>query len=111
MSNYHQIKEKELKTTEKYSEKKMNRYINLHKILLKLYSKIFFWSISLIPIIVMPIIFDMTDYYIIFLFTHFLFWYFKGDKMYHKDCDGDIEEIKTTIQVLEDIKYEKNIKK
>jgi hypothetical protein len=52
MPNYHEIKEKELETTKDYSDKKLRRYIKLHKILLSLYSKLFFWVISFIPMLV-----------------------------------------------------------
>lgn len=106
--NYHDIKQKELETTKDYSEKRLKRYIKLHKILLSLYSKLFFWSISFIAMMIYPIIFGETDLYLLFIFVHFLFWYFKGEKMYHNDCDKDIEELELTILVLEDIKKERN---
>lgn len=107
MPNYYQIREKELKTTEDYSKKRFKRYLKLHKILLSLYSKLFFWSISFLPMIILPILFGQAELFPILIIAHFLFWYFKGDKMYHKDCDSDIEELKLTIQVLEDIMSEK----
>lgn len=108
MANYHSIRQKELETTQDYSEKKFNRYIKSHKILKSLYSELFFWSISLLPMIVFPIFMggDIGTFGF-FFFVHFLFWYFKGQKIYHKDCDGDIEILELTIEVLEDIKKEK----
>ena len=57
----------------------------------------------------LPFIFEQYDMYLLCLIVHFLFWEFKGEKMYHKDCYKDIEELELTIQVLEDIKKEKFI--
>jgi hypothetical protein len=107
MPNYHEIKEKELETTKDYSDKKLRRYIKLHKILLSLYSKLFFWIISFIPMMLFPILAGEIDLLLLFLFAHFLFWYFKGDKMYHKECDKDIEDLRLTIEVLEDIQKDR----
>ena len=107
--DYHNIKEKELETTKDYSDKKLRRYIKVHKILLSLYSKLFFWSISFIVMMIFPIIFGQTDLYLLFIFVHFLFWYFKGEKMYHKDCDKDVEDLRLTIEVLEDIQKERKL--
>jgi hypothetical protein len=106
--NYHDIKNKEIETTKDYSEKKFRIYIKSHKILLSLYSKWVFWFSSFIPIIVIPIIFGDINLYPIFVFAHFLYWYFKGEAKYHKDCDQEIEEIELTIIVLEDIQKERN---
>ena len=46
MKNYHQLREEELKTTEKYSDKKLKRYIRAHKILLKVSGQFTFWILS-----------------------------------------------------------------
>jgi len=105
--NYHTIKEKELETTKNYSDKRFNRYLRFHKILRGLYSELFFWSISLVPFIIVSV-FLLQDSYLFFLIVHFLFWKFKGEKMYHKDCDKDIEELELTIEVLKDIQKERN---
>jgi hypothetical protein len=105
--NYHDIKRKELETTKDYSDKKFRIYVKSHKILLSLYSKLFFWVVSIIPMMLIPILFGNSDLLLLFLFVHFLFWYFKGDKMYHKECDKEIEELILTIQVLEDIQKER----
>ena len=109
MSKYHQIKEKELETTKDYSNKKLDRYIRFHRILRGIYSEWFFWSISIMPFMIYPLLIDNTiGMWIFFTFSHMLFWYFKGEKMYHKDCDSDIEELELTIEVLEDIQKERN---
>lgn len=110
MPNYYQIREKELETTKDFSLKKFNRYLKAHKILRSLYTELFFWSVSLIPIIVFPIFMDGgVGTFALFFFVHFLFWYFKGQRMYYTDCKNDIEELDVTIEVLLDIKKEKYI--
>jgi hypothetical protein len=106
MDKYHTIREEELETTKYYSESKFNAYIRFHRILRKLYSKFFFWSVSIIPFFIM-VVFFLKEAYLFFLFIHFIFWKFFGEKMYHKQCDKDIEGLDITIEVLEDIKKEK----
>jgi archaellum biogenesis protein FlaJ (TadC family) len=109
MKNYHDIKEKEFWVTKDYSEERFNRYLRFHKNLKGLYSELFFWSISIVPFIIVSV-FLLQESYLFFLIVHFLFWKFKGQKMYHKACDKDIEELELTIQVLEDIQKERNEK-
>jgi len=53
------------------------------------------------------VVFILKEAYLFFLFIHFLFWKFLGEKMYHKQCDKDIEGLDITIEVLEDIRKEK----
>lgn len=106
MENYNEIREKELETTKDYNEKKFNRYLTIHKILRNLYSDFFFWSVSLIPFIIFSFFF-LHGSYLFFLISHFIFWEFKGKKIYHKYCVEDIEELEMVIQVLKDIQKEK----
>jgi hypothetical protein len=108
--NYHEIKESLLESTKDYSDKKLKRYIIFHRILFALYSEFTFWFISLIPFIIIPIIFNQTQGYLFFLFVNYLYWVFWGQKNYHKECDEDIEELCLIIEVLEDIKKERNEK-
>jgi hypothetical protein len=105
--NYHDVRQKELETTKNLSLKGMNRYIKFHRILLSMYSKIVFWSLSFIIVMLLPLIFGQSDMYLLCLIVHFIFWHVVGEKMYHRDCDKEIEELELTIQVLEDIKKEK----
>ena len=86
MDKYHSIKEKELETTKDYSEERFNRYLRSHRILRKLYSELFFWSISILPFIIVSV-FLLQDSYLFFLIVHFLFWYFKGEKI-QKERNG-----------------------
>jgi hypothetical protein len=55
--NYHEIKEKELLATEKFSSKKLNRYIWFCKFIGKMLTENFFWLISAIPFFIIPSIF------------------------------------------------------
>lgn len=107
MSNYHDIRKKEIEITKNYSLKAMNRYIKFHRILLSMYSKIVFWSLTFIITMMFPFIFGQHDLYLFCLIVHFIFWVLIGERMYHKDCDKEIEDIELTIQVLEEIKKEK----
>ena len=106
--NYHDIKQNELKTTENYSDRKFKNYLRVHYILLSLFSNLFFWAISFIPFVILPIFTGQTNLYGLFLFAHLLFWKIYAEKKYHELCDKDREELELTIEVLEDIKKERN---
>jgi hypothetical protein len=47
--------------------------------------------------------------FLLYTFLHFIFWFFWGKKKYHRDCDDERDNLKLTIQVLEDIKEERNL--
>lgn len=104
MITYYEIREKELTLTASYSERKFNSYVNLHKLLLKLYSEKFFWSLSAIPFILSSY---FTGWYLLFLIGHFFFWILKEQKDYLKLCEADIHELELTILVLEDLRKER----
>jgi len=108
MANYHTIKAHEEETTKNYSEKKMRRYMKAHKILLAVYSELFFWGISWIPFILFPLIFGLPQsFYLAYVLGHFLMWEFRLKKEYHKMCDSDISELCITLEVLKDIQKER----
>ena len=113
--NYHEIKEKELISTEKFSSKKLNRYIWLCKFLEKMLTENFFWVISAIPFFIIPSIFISIGFFeldpmTIFLFTivHFLFWIIKGRKEALKVINETLPELEILIEVLKDIRNERN---
>lgn len=108
MMNYHDIKRNELKTTENYSDRKFKNYLRVHYILLSLFSYLFFWAISFFPFAVLPIFTGQTHLYGLFLFTHLLYWKLYAEKKYYELCAKDIEELKLSIEVLEDIQNERN---
>ena len=114
MKSYEEIKEKELITTEKLSIKQLDRYIWFCKFLKKMLTENFFWIISAIPFFIIPSIFISIGFFeldtmTIFLFTivHFLFWFIKGRKEAIKVIDETLPELEITIDVLEDIRKER----
>jgi hypothetical protein len=110
MKNYHDIKQNELENTKSFSSKELNKYIKSHKILLKFYSEEFFWSLSFIVFMLFALILSNTsNMFLLYTFLHFIFWFFWGKKKYHRDCDDERDNLKLTIQVLEDIKEERNL--
>lgn len=112
MEDYQRIREIELERTKDYSNRKFNWYFRAHKLLRFLYSELFFWSISLLSMLIFPILFGSSlQMYILFFFAHFLFWFIKGESMYHKDCDEDLKLIDTTIKALRELKRERNATK
>ena len=115
MKNYNEIKNEELIVTKHYSDKKLDRYIWNCKFLRKLFSETFFWIISCIPFIIIPGIFILIgflelDIITVFLFTlsHLLFWLLKGKKEAIKVISETLPELELTIEVLEDIRKERN---
>jgi hypothetical protein len=115
MKNYNEIKNKELIVTKHYSDKKLDKYIWNCKFLRKLFGETFFWIISCIPFIIIPGIFILIgflelDIITVFLFTfsHLLFWLLKGKKEAIKVISETLPELELTIEVLEDIRKERN---
>ena len=111
MKNYNEIKEEESEKTKNYSDKSLNIYIRSLKFIRGLYSELFFWIISLIPFSIFPLIIGPTiNIFLTYLVVHFFYWSLWGKKKYHQMCDKDVEELNLVIQVLEDIKKERNEK-
>jgi Ca2+/Na+ antiporter len=113
--NYNEIKEEELIKTEKFSSKQLNRYIWFCKIPEKMLTENFFWVISAIPFILFPSVFIWLGFFelnvmTIFLFTivHFLFWIIKGRKEALKVINETLPELEILIEVLKDIRNERN---
>jgi len=107
--NYHEIKEKELKTTKDYSNRKLSRYIKSHKILLKISSEFFFWSLSFIIFMIYPFLLDNTlGMSLFFLISHLVYWKWWGTKWYYKEMNDLVKELELTIEVLQDIQQERS---
>jgi hypothetical protein len=113
--NYHEIKEKELIATEKFTIKQLNRYIWFCKFIGKMLTENFFWLISAIPFIIFPSVFIWLGFFnldvtTVFLFTtiHFLYWVIKGKKEAIKIIDETLPELEILIEVLKDIRNERN---
>jgi len=115
MKNYHEIKKDELIVTEHYSNKKLDKYIWNCKVLRKLFSETFFWIVSFIPFCIIPSVFIYLGFFeldvtTVFMFTlfHFVFWFLKGKKEANKVISETLPELELTIEVLEDIRKERN---
>jgi len=107
--NYQEIKQKELETTKDYSNSRLSRYIKSHKILLRVSSEFFFWSISFIMFMIYPLLLDNTlGMSLFFLISHLVYWKLWGTKWYHKEMNTLVKELELTIEVLQDIKKERN---
>jgi thiosulfate reductase cytochrome b subunit len=115
MKSYQEIKEEELIITENYSNKKLDRYIWLSKTLRKFFNENFLWSISIIPYAVIPSIFVYLGFFkwepvtiFLFVLVHFLYWTIKGKKDTRKFIEENLPELDISIEVLEDIRKERN---
>ena len=115
MKNYNEIKNEELIVTKHYSDKKLDKYIWNCKFLRKLFGENFFWIVSFIPFIIIPGIFILIGFLeldiitiLLFIITHLIFWLLKGKKEAIKIISETLPELELTIEVLEDIKKERN---
>lgn len=116
MKSYYEIKEEESEVTKDYSEKKLNKYIRICKFIRNMYDERLFWTVSLIPLFVIPMIFHFLGFLpitpiisLIFIASHFLFWQLKGKKEVKKMIDEIMPEINMAIRALEEIREERNV--
>ena len=106
--NYHDVKNQELKNTKDFSDKKLERYIKAHKVLLNLSSEFFFWFLSFVVFMLYPIFLDnTTGVYLFFLVSHLFYWKLLGLKWYNKEMTSFVDELELTIEVLKDIQTER----
>jgi hypothetical protein len=106
--NYHDVKNQELKNTKDFSDKKLERYLKAHKVLLNLSSEFFFWSLSFIIFMLYPLLLDSTTgVYLFFLVSHLFYWRWLGLKWYNKEMTSFVDELELTIEVLKDIQTER----
>lgn len=115
MKSREEIKEEELITTKDFNDKKLRRYILLCKFIKRAYSEQLFWMVSIIPLFLIPFLFHISGALpltpiiaLIFVATHFLYWHFHGKKDVRKMIDDIMPEIDITIEVLKEIKDERN---
>ncbi len=107
--NYHKIKELESKTTQNYSDSKLSVYISLHKVLLFFTSNVFFWSFSMAAFLIVPFFINNTLIaYLITLLFHLCSWEFYLKEYSQNLTSKEKYELELTIQVLNDIKKERN---
>jgi len=115
MKSYQEVKNDELIVTKHYSKRKLDRYIWFCMFIRKYLNENFFWIISCIPFIIIPGIFILIGFLeldiitiLLFIITHLIFWLLKGKKEAIKIISETLPELELTIEVLEDIKKERN---
>jgi hypothetical protein len=116
MESYNEVKSKELEVTKDYSNKKLNKYIMSCKLLNTfMFNEVFIWIVSLITFAIIPSIFILLGFFdldslTIWMFgiTHFIYWIFVGSKGCKKLIDDTKPELELSIEVLEDIRKERN---
>ena len=115
MKSYQEVKNDELIVTKHYSKRKLDRYIWFCMFIRKYLNENFFWIISCIPFIIIPGIFILIGFIeldiitiLLFIITHLIFWLLKGKKEAIKIISETLPELELTIEVLEDIKKERN---
>lgn len=84
MEDYQRIREIELDRTKDYSNRKFNWYFRAHKLLRFLYSELFFWSISLLSMLIFPILiaFSMNSF-VLFSITITKYYCFILNQFFH----------------------------
>jgi hypothetical protein len=115
MKNREEIKEEEMLVTKDFSDKKLNRYILLCKFLKYIFNEKLFWTISIIPLFLIPFLFHISGVLpitpmiaLVFVLVHFLYWHLRGRKDVKIMIDDTIPELNIVIEVLEEIKDERN---
>lgn len=115
MKSYQEIKDEELENTKSYSDKKLSRYIKLCKFLAGIMNMRILWCLSIVPFVVINTIFVWIGLFSIdsstllfFLFAHLLYWKIYGERETIKFIEDELPELEIVIQVLEDIKKERN---
>jgi hypothetical protein len=114
MKSYNEIREEELIITEKFSNKKLDRYIWFVKFIRRGFNINFLWFLSVIMFLLVSSIFILFNFFqldlsslLIFTITHFLYWIFRGKKDANKLIDEINPELDLNIEVLEDIRKER----
>lgn len=111
---YHEIKERELKVTEKYSDKNIDKYIRLLLLAKKIITEKILWIVSWIPFLIIWFLFyifglikiDLPTI-ITFVISHMIYWAFSGKKATQKFIDDVVPELEMVIDVLIEIKEER----
>jgi hypothetical protein len=114
MKSYNEIREEELIITEKFSNKKLDRYISFVKFIRRGFNINFLWFLSVIIFFLVSSIFILFNFFqldlsslLIFTITHFLYWIIRGKKDANKLIDEINPELDLNIEVLEDIRKER----
>ena len=114
MKEYEEIKKEELETTKGYSDKKLDRYIRLYKVLDKILDMRVLWTISALIFLAIPLTVHFLGIVsfgpveaLIITIAHYFYWKYKGEKETRKLLDDTVPELEMTLQALHEIKEER----
>jgi len=108
MLDYNKLKAEETITTQNFSQKKFNHYVLQHKIMLRCCSPYFMWVLTMAIFLAYPfILYNSASMYAFFIFCHFIFWKFWGEKAHKKDFSDLVLEVEMVLEILEELKKEK----
>jgi hypothetical protein len=108
MKTYNEIKQEEIKRTEKYTKSDFDKSIKMLEIVKTLFSEGVFFVISLIPFLIgIFILNEVFLFAIILLFAHLIFYKKFAKGIYDEKIAPDKKSIDMVIQVLKDLKSEK----
>ena len=108
MKTYSEIKQEEIKRTEKYTKSDFDKSIKLLKIAKSFFTEGVFFVVSLIPFLIGIFILKAVFLFaIILLFAHLIFYKKFAKGIYDDKIAPDKKNIENVIQVLKDLKSEK----
>jgi len=112
---YQEVKEREYKVTQNYTEKDFDRYYKLLVLAKKyVFNVKTLWVLSMIPFFIFPglfywiggLKFHLGDV-VVYLIAHMLYWRFVGKKSTDELIDEVMPELNMVIDALDEIKVER----
>jgi hypothetical protein len=114
MKTYEEIKKEELETTKGYSDKRLDRYIRLYKVLDSILDMRVLWTISALVFLAIPLTVHLSGIVsfgpveaLVITIAHYFYWRYKGEKETKKLLDDIVPELEMTLQALHEIKEER----
>ena len=114
MKTYEEIKKEELETTKGYSDKRLDRYIRLYKVLDSILDMRVLWTISALIFLAIPLTVHLSGILsfgpveaLVITIAHYFYWRYKGEKETKKLLDDIVPELEMTLQALHEIKEER----
>jgi hypothetical protein len=114
MKTYDEIKKEEIETTKGFSDKKLDRYIRLYKVLDKIFDMRVLWAISALIFLAIPLTVHFLGIVsfgpveaLVITIAHYLYWRYKGEKETQKLLDDTVPELEMVIEALYEIREER----
>ena len=111
MKSREEIKQEELETTKGFSDKKLDRYIGLYKVLKKIFDMRVLWAISALIFLAIPLTVHFLGIVsfgpveaLVITIAHYLYWRYKGEKETRKLLDDTVPELEMALRALHEIK-------